>query len=218
MQDIDTPNTHSLIDRYYEEERAKREQEMTLAELGLRLDANDLAMLGVIARRFQKSRDQVAQEVLSSALVDLLSRIEPGERKLMARDADEAAKSIAEEIAEENGIRDVPIRTGVWTAHDRQFTKIERQKEKAEKKPLKKSDSGAEPMQVEASAKEALQETVVMTEDEDMSHESASQVSETSAIDTVSATLEMQTDLEAATNDDDVTEENEEQDISVLAN
>ena len=70
MQDIDTPNTHSLIDRYYEEERAKREQEMTLAELGLRLDANDLAMLGVIARRFQKSRDQVAQEVLSSALVD----------------------------------------------------------------------------------------------------------------------------------------------------
>jgi len=34
MQDIDTPNTHSLIDRYYEEERAKREQEMTYAELG----------------------------------------------------------------------------------------------------------------------------------------------------------------------------------------
>jgi len=219
MQDIDTPNTHSLIDRYYEEERAKREQEMTLAELGLRLDANDLAMLGVIARRFQKSRDQVAQEVLSSALVDLLSRIEPGERKLMARDADEAAKSIAEEIAEENGIRDVPIRTGVWTAHDRQFSKIERQKEKLEKKPLKKVDVTTEAKKSEADTIAATDQVNENDTGEfEGSFEGTAQVSETTAIDTVSATLEMQTDLEAETNDEDAVEENEAQEAPVLAN
>jgi hypothetical protein len=50
------------------------------------------------------------------------------------------------------------------------------------------------------------------------SFEGTAQVSETTAIDTVSATLEMQTDLEAETNDEDAVEENEAQEASVLAN
>lgn len=133
MQDIETPRTHSLIDRYYEEERELRQKELSLAEVALRLDANDLAMLGMIARRFRKTRDEVAQEVLSHALVDLLARIEGGERKLMARDADESAKAIADSIAEENGIRDVEFRSGYWTTQERQITKAEKQREKAEK-------------------------------------------------------------------------------------
>lgn len=128
MQDIDTTSTQSLIDRYYQEEKAQREKEMTLAALTVRLDANDLAMLNVIARRFRKTRDEVAQEVLSNALVDLFARLDAGERKLLARDADEAARSIADEIAEENGVRNVEIKTGVWANHDRQITKLERKK------------------------------------------------------------------------------------------
>ena len=60
----ETTQTHALIGKYYEEEREQREKELSLAELKLRLDANDLAMLGMIARRFRKGRDDVAQEVL----------------------------------------------------------------------------------------------------------------------------------------------------------
>ena len=48
MQDFDTTSTQSLIDRYYEEEKAQREIEQTLAALTMRLDANDLAMLNVM--------------------------------------------------------------------------------------------------------------------------------------------------------------------------
>ncbi len=130
MQDIDTTSTQSLVDRYYEEEKAKREREQTLAAFTMRLDANDLAMLNVIARRFRKNRDEIAQEVLSNALIDLFARLDAGERKLLARDADEAARSLANEIAEENGIHSVEIKTGVWANHDRQITKIERKKAK----------------------------------------------------------------------------------------
>ena len=137
MSDLETPRTHSLMDRYYEEEREQREREMSLAELSLKLDANDLAFLSMIARRFRKGREDVAQEVLSSALLDLFARIEPGERKLMARDADESAKNNAESIAEENGVRDVEFRSGYWAQQERQITKLEKQREKAEKEAEK---------------------------------------------------------------------------------
>lgn len=130
MQDIDTTSTQSLVDRYYEEEKAKREREQTLAAFTMRMDANDLAMLNVIARRFRKNRDEIAQEVLSNALIDLFARLDSGERKLLARDADDAARSLADEIAEENGVQNIEIKTGVWANHDRQITKIERKKAK----------------------------------------------------------------------------------------
>ena len=130
MQDIDTTSTQSLIDRYYQEEKAKREMEQTLATVTTRLDASDLAMLSIIAKRFHKSREEVAQEILSSALVDLFARVDASERKLMARDADEAAKSIANEIAEENGVHSIEFKGGAWGNHDRTVTKLERKKAK----------------------------------------------------------------------------------------
>lgn len=130
MQDFETTSTQSLMDRYYEEEKAQQERELTLAALNVRLDANDLAMLNIISKRFRKTRDDVAQELLANALIDLFSRLETTERKLLARDADEAARSLANEIAEENGVRDLEIKTGVWANHERQFTKLERKKAK----------------------------------------------------------------------------------------
>lgn len=130
MQDFDISSTQSLIDRYYQEEKAQQEREQSLAALNLHLDANDLAMINVIAKRFNKTRTQLAQELLSSALVDLFSRVEAGERKLMARDADESARTIANEIAEENGLKNLEIKTGLWANHERQFTKLERKKSK----------------------------------------------------------------------------------------
>ena len=159
MQDIDTTSTQSLIDRYYEEEKAQRELEQTLASFTMRVDANDLAMLNMIARRFRKTREEVAQEVLSNALIDLFARVEAGERKLMARDADDAARSVANEIAEENGLPGIDFKPGYWANNDRQITKIERKKaklaEQAEKEEPVGMDDDADDDTMEAETQQA---------------------------------------------------------------
>ncbi|WP_430462109.1 hypothetical protein ACQUQU_04785 [Thalassolituus sp. LLYu03] len=167
MQDFDTTSTQSLIDRYYEEEKAQRLREQTLAAFTIRMDANDLAMLNVIARRFRKNREEVAQEILSNALIDLFARIDGGERKLMARDADDAARSIADEIAEENGVMTIDVKAGVWANHDRQITKLERKKakttEKAEPQPAMAEEAVAaddeyDSQTADLAAEEAMEE------------------------------------------------------------
>jgi hypothetical protein len=117
MQAPELTNTQALIDRYYTEEKTKKAQALTRASLNLQLDANDLAMLNTIAKRFGKSRDDLAKDVLSHALIDLLTQLEPGERKLIARDADEMGTSMSREIAEENGLKDVEHKPNVWTGH-----------------------------------------------------------------------------------------------------
>lgn len=124
-------NTQALIDRYYTEEKAKKEQALTRAELNLQLDANDLAMLSTIAKRFGKSRVELAKDVLSHALIDLLTQIESGERKIIARDADDMALSMATEIAEENGLKDIEHKPNVWAGHDRTITRAEKKRAKA---------------------------------------------------------------------------------------
>ena len=159
MQDIDTTSTQSLIDRYYEEEKAQRELEQTLASFTMRVDANDLAMLNMIARRFRKTREEVAQEVLSNALIDLFARVEAGESKLMARDADDAARSVANEIAEENGLPGIDFKPGYWANNDRQITKIERKKaklaEQAEKEEPIAMNDDADDETMEAETQQA---------------------------------------------------------------
>lgn len=130
MPAAELTNTQALIDRYYTEEKAKKAQALTRASLNLQLDANDLAMLSTIAKRFGKSRDDLAKDVLSHALIDLLTQLEPGERKLIARDADEMGNSMAREIAEENGIKDVDHKPNVWTGHERAIAKAEKKRAK----------------------------------------------------------------------------------------
>ena len=204
MQDIDTTSTQSLIDRYYEEEKAKREMEQTLASVTTRLDASDLAMLSIIAKRFRKSREEVAQEVLSSALVDLFARVDASERKLMARDADEAAKSIANEIAEENGVHSIEFKGGAWGNHDRTVTKLERKKAKQDEEAEASIEAEVK-KRVEAALQHA-DETNVNTEANAQTNgntelEASSDVGnsqqyqETAAIDQTPAALETQTDM-----------------------
>lgn len=137
MQAPELTNTQALIDRYYTEEKAKKAQALAHASLNLQLDANDLAMLSTIAKRFGKSRDDLAKDVLSHALIDLLTQIEPGERKLIARDADEMGSSMAHEIAEENGLKDIDHKPNVWTAHDRSISKAEKKRAKELEDALK---------------------------------------------------------------------------------
>lgn len=139
MPGAETTRTQSLIDRYYEEERELKQKELSLAEQAVHLDANDLALLSTIAQRFHKSRGEVAQEILSNALLDLFARIDGGERKLLARDADETAKNMAESIAEENNLNDIDFKSGFWALQDRQITKLEKQQAKAQSNQVQKS-------------------------------------------------------------------------------
>lgn len=118
--------TQSLLDRYLEEEQAQQARQQSLAALNVHLDANDLAMLNMISKRFNKNRSDVAEELLAQALIDLFNRFDANERKLLARDADEAARILAQDIAEDNGLRDLSIKTGVWASHDRETSKLER--------------------------------------------------------------------------------------------
>lgn len=172
MQDFDTTSTQSLIDRYYEEEKAQRLREQTLAAFTIRMDANDLAMLNVIARRFRKNREEVAQEILSNALIDLFARIDGGERKLMARDADDAARSIADEIAEENGVMSIDVKAGVWANHDRQITKQERKKAKQAEKSDVPETSSSQAAEDEYDSQEADVAAEAAIEEEMLAEES----------------------------------------------
>ncbi len=135
-------NTQALIDRYYTEEKEKKAQALTRASLNLQLDANDLAMLSTIAKRFGKSRDDLAKDVLSHALIDLLAQLEPGERKLIARDADEMANSMALEIAEENGVKEIDHKPNIWSGHERTIAKAEKKRAK-ELEDAKKAEKAA---------------------------------------------------------------------------
>jgi hypothetical protein len=161
MQAPELTNTQALIDRYYTEEKTKKAQALTRASLNLQLDANDLAMLNTIAKRFGKSRDELAKDVLSHALIDLLSQLEPGERKLIARDADEMGTSMSREIAEENGLKDVEHKPNVWTGHERNIAKIEkkraRQLEEARKAEKKNQTSANFKEEVTASNEQSAQ-------------------------------------------------------------
>ena len=211
MQDIDTTSTQSLIDRYYQEEKAKREMEQTLATVTTRLDASDLAMLSIIAKRFHKSREEVAQEILSSALVDLFARVDASERKLMARDADEAAKSIANEIAEENGVHSIEFKGGAWSNHDRTVTKLERKKAKLDEEA--EAAIEAEVQKRVAAALEAQQSASEMAEPTE-STDSQQQTSEQPAAE---ETAPEETTAEETSSADIQTEDSAEEPASMFA-
>jgi hypothetical protein len=147
MQTPELTNTQALIDRYYTEEKAKKEQALTRASLDIQLDANDLAMLNIIAKRFDKPRDELAKDILSNALIDLLTQLEPGERKLIARDADEMGSSMAREIAEENGLKEIEHKPNVWTGHERNIARAEKKRAKEleeARKAAKKAQASAD--------------------------------------------------------------------------
>ncbi|MFT7409561.1 MAG: hypothetical protein ACI9EX_000132 [Oleispira sp.] len=186
MQAPELTNTQALIDRYYTEEKTKKAQALTRASLNLQLDANDLAMLNTIAKRFGKSRDDLAKDVLSHALIDLLSQLEPSERKLIARDADEMGTSMSREIAEENGLKDVEHKPNVWTGHERNIAKIEKKRARVleESRKLEKKNQTSADFKEEISA----------------SNEPSAQASYSNTVESVSLSEEFETEVEEISN------------------
>ncbi|ASP39384.1 hypothetical protein CHH28_12190 [Bacterioplanes sanyensis] len=175
----DISMTQSLLDRYYQEEKERQERDLSLASVQVRLDASDLAMLSGIAKRFQKTRDEVASELLSSALLDIFSRLEAGERKLLARDSDEAARLLADEIAEENGVHSIEFKSGVWSNHERQIVKQERKRARQQSelaKPANNSEPAAPASSTPAQATAEPQSPQPQADTEQVSQDAAPEV------------------------------------------
>ena len=130
MSNHDTPSTQALIERYYQEERAQKLREQTLADVNLKIEPADLALLTVLSKRFNKSREEVLKDLTASALTDLFSAIEANERKLLARDADDQARSIADAVAEDNGVKEVESKPNFWTQLDKTLVRQEKKRQK----------------------------------------------------------------------------------------
>jgi len=140
----------SLIEQFYQEEQERLAQESTFTPIDVSVSSADMAMINTISKRFNKDKGVLVREALSQAIIDMFSALEPVERKMLAKDADELAASIAAEIAEEQGLSSVE-ETGVnWVAQDKQCIKDER---KAEKEQQKMQDELAEKILAELADK-----------------------------------------------------------------
>lgn len=128
-------NTHSLIEQLYQEEQKRLANEATFTPLDMSISAADMAMLSTIAKRFGKDKSLFAREALTQALVDMFSALEPAERKMLAKEADELAQSISTEMAEEQGLSDTSVTGTNWVSQDKACV---REEKKAEKERMKR--------------------------------------------------------------------------------
>lgn len=126
-----------IIKTFYEEEAKRQESEVTFTDFTVRLNSSDLAMLEVIAKRFGKAADRIASEATSAALYSMVEALETGERKALAKEADELNETLAKKAAKANGKPDFDEKSVTWVMNDRAITREEnkRKKEQEEKKP-----------------------------------------------------------------------------------
>lgn len=162
-----------IIKTYYEEEAKRQESEITFTDYTVRLNASDIAMLDVIAKRFGKASERIASEAVSAAIYSMVEALETGERKTMAKEADDLNETLAKKAAKANGKPDYEEKSVTWVMNDRAITREEnkRKKEQDEKKtqgtaptqtaeqPVQTStagvDSAAQPEKAQTESEEA---------------------------------------------------------------
>ena len=163
--------TQTLIEQFYKEEQQRLADESAFTPIDMTVSAADMAMLSTIAKRFAKDKSLFAREALAQALVDMFSALEPAERKMLAKAADELANSISAEIAEEQGQSSFNVTGTNWVAQDKACA---REEKKAEKERLMKEQEAqssavtAETTMSEAAeaSNESVTETEAVAEDE----------------------------------------------------
>jgi hypothetical protein len=130
----------TLIEQFYQEEIERKAQEATFTPLDITVSSADMAVISTISKRFNKDKNLLVREAIGQALLDMFSALDPVERKMLAKDADELAKSIATEIAEEQGLESLEVSGTNWVQQDRNCIKEER---KAEKELAKQQEVAA---------------------------------------------------------------------------
>lgn len=120
----------TLIEQFYQEEIERKAQEATFTPLDVTVSSADMAVISTISKRFSKDKNLLVREAIGQALLDMFSALDPVERKILAKDADELAKSIATEIAEEQGLDSLEVSGTNWVQQDKNCVKEERKAEK----------------------------------------------------------------------------------------
>ena len=158
----------SIIEQFYQEEQARLSDEATFSPLDMSISSADMALISTIAKRFNKDRSLLAREALSQALLDMFSALDPVERKMLAKESDELASSIATEIAEDQGLAKLDVSGTNWVTQDKNCIKAER---KAEKEKAKLQQMNAqEPSKMEAMAETAsIEESPFQDEETEVS-------------------------------------------------
>ena len=152
----------SIIEQFYQEEQARLSDEATFSPLDMSMSSADMALISTIAKRFNKDKALLAREALSHALQDMFSALEPIERKMLAKESDELANSIATEIAEDLGMARLDVSGTNWVTQDKNCIKAER---KAEKEKAKQEAAAQKTPTVEAVESELDEEPAEMTEE-----------------------------------------------------
>ena len=124
----------SIIEQFYQEEQTRLSDEATFSPLDMSMSSADMALISTIAKRFNKDKALLAREALSHALEDMFSALEPAERKMLAKESDELASSIAVEMAEDLGMSQLDVSGTNWVMQDKNCIKAERKAEKEKAK------------------------------------------------------------------------------------
>jgi len=160
----------SIIEQFYQEEQSRLADEATFSPLDISISSADMAMISTIAKRFNKDKALLAREALGQALQDMFGALDPVERKMLAKDADELGVSIAAEIAEEQGLDKLEVSGSNWVMQDKNCIKAERkaEKEKAKQQEMAASQVLAEEPVAQMPASEDVIEDSMETEEDAM--------------------------------------------------
>ncbi|OUR64022.1 hypothetical protein A9Q73_09175, partial [Bermanella sp. 47_1433_sub80_T6] len=144
--------------------------EATFSPLDISISSADMAMISTIAKRFNKDKALLAREALGQALQDMFGALDPVERKMLAKDADELGVSIAAEIAEEQGLDKLEVSGSNWVMQDKNCIKAERkaEKEKAKQQEMAASQVLADEPVAQMPASEDVIEDSMETEEDAM--------------------------------------------------
>lgn len=128
-----------LIKSFYEEEALRKESEITFSDYAVRLNTSDIAMLEVIAKRFGKAADRIASEAVSAAIYSMVEALEAGERKSMAKEADELNEALSKKAAKANGNSEFDEKSVTWVMNDRAITREENKRKKEQENNVSKA-------------------------------------------------------------------------------
>ena len=164
----------SLIEQFYLEEQERQAKEATFTPVDISVSSADMAVINTISKRFNKDKGVLVREALSQALIDMFSALEPVERKMLAKEADEQAKSIAAEIAEEQGLDHLEVSGTNWVQQDKLCVKAEKQAAKKEAELAKQAAPQTMNQEAEEEVEEESSTLAAESANEEMSQDNSS--------------------------------------------